>query len=241
MSFTEIVSTYFLIGGIVTIFMVAQAVCRRSPNIHVILTYGSWRDFVFMLMLSGVFWLAFAVMMLRDKLKSLDLIKKSDEELRQEASVKQQQDTLANLRDCPPQCGRYAFYRSIDNFARKPAAIFKFESRQMLPIFLNNKLVHNECESNQEKAILNWLNRRDDDLLYFAEVPFEWDRFVYSLLELAKENSGSCMCLACHTEYPMSEIEYREERPIKSWIFATLNCPDGHALCRVPLMHLNFG
>lgn len=146
------------------------------------------------------------------------------------------------LWDNPPPCGPWIRYRQGQGrYGDKTYGEFIFKADDVKLNLIEHLQETPYLEKDNEGAILNWLNQRDESLSEPTDVPKAWWRFQFVADDLVRSGNGTVYCLQCDKEIKKEHFVIDDDCGKPGWNFNNLACPSGHNLLVVESMHLYMG
>lgn len=145
-----------------------------------------------------------------------------------------------HLLENPPPCGAIIRYRPQRGGYEETYGEFLFSAADVEQSLHDRLNQHPHLSNDDEGAILNWLQHRNETLKNPSDVPSVWDRFQYIASDLISAGRFEAHCLQCEIDISGDELIAKNDCGLSGWIVDRLTCPSGHVLLAVKTMHLNF-
>ncbi|QSA97498.1 hypothetical protein [Methylococcus sp. EFPC2] len=148
------------------------------------------------------------------------------------------QRELANLRTNPPECGAWVRYRQGQHGYEESHGELIFHAADLEAFLRAQICIDPRRDGEDEGAILNWLQRRDDKRLEPTNVPTAWPRFRFVADHYVRQGKAEVKCLKCDEIVPHSQLVFRDDVGKAGWNLNRVVCPRGHSLLVVERIHL---
>jgi len=146
--------------------------------------------------------------------------------------------TRDQLWTTPPACEAIVTYKPENEEGDETFGEFHFHASNVERFLLEKLQEHPHLARDEEGALLNWVQSRNEAQHHLTPVPSAWTRFKYVADDLIRAGEGKVRCLQCRETFPTGALVPKDDRGRPGWNFARLICPRGHPLLVIEAVHL---
>jgi hypothetical protein len=143
----------------------------------------------------------------------------------------------SRLRENPPPCG--SVIRFVQDCVYEDVhGEFQFRTADVEQELKSTLREYPHLANDDEGAILNWAQGRDESLTEPTDVPSIWSRFQYVANDLVRAGKAEIYCRECNAVIEADQIATNDDRGKRGWNFDRVVCQHGHTLIAVESVHL---
>jgi hypothetical protein len=141
------------------------------------------------------------------------------------------------MKNAPPVCGTYIRFKQGPGRGEQAFGDFIFNSTDVEEVLIAHLAENPHLASDQEGAILRWVQNRDANSNVPIDMPDDWWRFQYTADTLLGKGRGEAHCSKCNASVTQDQLPVTEDQSRGNWMFSTYRCPKGHTLLDVETVH----